>query len=286
MSKALRRLAAKALNEIETTTLGLNLGDIIQQVQTKSHALNFHHFLMDPTAPVVDNNALIEMRNPPSVTENIEGDDVFLPPNDTIPGPLRLDVIAKHASDIEKRFAIIKYRRAYHGEECFLAFFDENGVYCGCYELCCQYFRDNIPSTKHSTPDVMIWASMGAGVKTVCDLEEMKWKGDRHGWIDGEESYEKHPGSLTFPHFPLMKCFAGLLSPTEIFFVLMHALTEDNRIIYEMSTDFFKNMYADSQKAFDEECYGSKLPKAVQIMKQFYQQELLQYSYPPKYCPE
>jgi len=117
-SKATRRIAAPLLNELETKS----------NHQTIGHTEMFRSFLRNPR--VTKKNKVWEELT----TDEARGSAV---------GPLRLYHIKEHAAEIEKRFAIMKYKKSYDKVDSFVVMFDEKGAYIGYYTFVSEQFYED-----------------------------------------------------------------------------------------------------------------------------------------------
>ncbi|KAL7551582.1 hypothetical protein ACHAWF_015336 [Thalassiosira exigua] len=276
VSKAARRAAAPVLNAIEE-----------KSSQTAGHAEMFRSFLRRPRV-TRGNHVWKELTGPPAF-EN------------AIPGPLRLDVIADRASDIEKRFAVLKYQKSYDEECSLVALFDENGAFIEMYEFASQQFYEDYATKIVMTgegrsfttmPSIELRSSSGScpenafGTLGRClgrqlGEDELQWK-----WRDlvpAQTDYlwqEGWVGNVLLPHINLIDSFAGLLSPTEAMFVLMHALSSDTRGIQVMTLSFFDHLLHDFDNMEDDEDYNFWVddePISRRVIE--FRQKLLQFSY-------
>ena len=109
-SKSTRRIAAPLLNKIETKS----------NHQTIGHTEMFRSFLRNPR--VTKSN---------KVWEELTTDEA----RGSVVGPLRLYHIKEHAAEIEKRFAIMKYKKSYDTEDSLVVLFDEKGAFIGYYQF-------------------------------------------------------------------------------------------------------------------------------------------------------
>ncbi|KAL9189342.1 hypothetical protein ACHAXT_011832 [Thalassiosira profunda] len=274
VSRATRRIAAPALNALEA------------EAHIACRAKMFRLFLRCPRV-TKGNEVWGELKNT----------------SEAIPGPLRLDVIADNASDIEKRFVVLRYQKDYDTEMSVVALFDENGAYVGNYGFGSEQFYEDYATkdvmtgggrcfnsrggSNTSMPDFVLSSSTGSSPTRTLDLlsngvnNDMKWRTPlraqteyywQEGWL----------GNVLFPHVALIDTFAGTLSPTEAMFVLMHALSSDTRSIYVMTVSFWDSLYYDfcyfSEEGYweeDEEEEESRWKASIEELKQ----KLLQISY-------
>ena len=228
-NKASRRIAAPILNRIEAGS-----------IHTKAHTEMFRSFLRNPRV-TRGSEVWAALKNPE--------DDMTV-----IPGPLRLQAIADRASDIEKRFAILSYKKSYDKEESLVVFFDGNGAFIGQYVFSCNQFYEDY-NTKHgvdnmSTPKIKLNYSGGGDWRGPLNDRKLRTP------LEAQTEYywqEGWCGDLLDPHIALIDSFAGLLSPTEAMFVLMHALCSDTRVIYVMTVSFFYYLNSDFDMDDDDE---------------------------------
>ena len=115
-SKSTRRIAAPILNELETET------------NPTLHTEMFRSFLRNPR---------VTKKN--KVWEELTTDAARA----STAGPLRLYHIKEKASEIEKRFAIMKYKKSYDMEYSFVVIFDEKGAYIGYYMFNSEQFYED-----------------------------------------------------------------------------------------------------------------------------------------------
>jgi hypothetical protein len=218
-NKASRRIAAPILNKIEEGS-----------IQTKAHTEMFRSFLLNPRV-TRGSEVWAELKNP--------GQSMAV-----IPGPLRLQTIADRASDIEKRFSIISYKKSYDKEESLVVLFDQNGEFLTHYRFGTDQFYEDY-NTKHGVdnmnmPNIRLhYCYNSKWMKPMRAETEYAWQ---EGWC----------GYLLDPSIALIDSFAGLLSPTEAMFVLMHALCSDTRVIYVMTVSFFYCLNSDFDMDDDE----------------------------------
>ena len=254
-SKATRRVAAPMLNKLETGSLS-----------SVCHTKMFRQFLRCPRI-TEDNEVWEELTNPS---------------DDNIAGPLRINTIAALASDIEKRFAILHYAKSFDKEATLVILFDENGSYTGHYSFSCiQFYED------YATKDIM-WSGAHFGGRRVINSSGERNTSmpnirlvstDSGRWHDATgESMWREPniaqtnydwsdgwiGSVLDPHMTLIESLAGVLSPTEAMFVLMHALSSDTRAIYVMTVSFFDQLASN----FDWSWSGSGADERLQALRQ------------------
>ena len=283
-SKASRLVAAPILNKLETDAN-----------QTVCHTEMFRKFLRRPRI-TERNHVWKELKNPSgevTATNNNSADGVG---NDVIPGPLRLSVIAARASEIEQRFAILQYEKSYDEEKSLVVVFDEKGAFICHYVFSSDKFyedyvtRDIVSAGEHSSrsrvfdsdggintsmPNIRL-ASSGYGWGDAANVE--KWRGPERAQTEYMWNEGWH-GCVLLPHIALIDSFAGTLSPTEAFFVLMHSLSSDTRIIYVMMISFFDRL-AYSFDEFLELIYDQEIDmeEARQWLTEF-RQKLSQFSY-------
>jgi len=230
-SKSIRRIAAPLLNKLET-----------KSNQTVCHAEMFSSFLRNPR--VTKSN---------KVWEELTTDEARA----STAGPLRLYHIKEKASEIQKRFAILRYSKTYDMEQSLVILFDEKGAYIGHYKFESEQFYED-----YATKNIMQGGNeFGLGRNRVFNarggsntsMPEMgmcytdnnwKWKMDFHAQTDYNWQ-EGWLGSFVDPHTLLIDSFVGNLSPVEAMFVLMHALSSDTRVIYVVVVSFFDNFDLD-----------------------------------------
>ena len=218
--------------------------------------------------------------------------------NHNIAGPLRLNTIAALASDIEKRFAILSYTKSFDKEATLVILFDENGSYIGHYSFSSvQFYEDYV------TKDVMLQNMLGQSMRAANSPPSMPNIGllstdsgcnynissAEHKWREPEEAQTEYCersedgwfGNVVVPHMALIESLAGVLSPTEAMFVLMHALSSDTRVIYVMTVGFFDNLQHDFDgfAAFEGEENDVEHGQWLMGLKQALRQKLLQVSY-------
>ena len=116
-SKSTRRIAAPLLNKIET-----------KSNQTICHTEMFRSFLRNPR---------VTKKN--KVWEELTTDEA----RGSVVGPLRLYHIKEHAAEIEKRFAIMKYKKSYDTEDSLVVLFDEKGAFIGYYQFMSEQFYED-----------------------------------------------------------------------------------------------------------------------------------------------
>jgi len=143
-SKSTRRIAAPLLNKLETET------------NPTLHTEMFRSFLRNPR--VTKKNKVWE-----ELTTDVA--------RASTAGPLRLYHIKEHAAEIEKRFAIMKYKKSYDKEDSFVVMFDEKGAYIGYYTFVSEQFyedyvtRDVISGGDHLGTRSRVFNSKG-GINT------------------------------------------------------------------------------------------------------------------------
>ena len=115
-SKSTRRIAALLLNKLEYET------------NQMFHTEMFRSFLRNPR--ITKNN---------KVWEELTTDTARA----SLAGPLRLYHIKEHAAEIEKRFAIMKYKKSYDKEDSLVVMFDERGAYIGYYQFTSEAFYED-----------------------------------------------------------------------------------------------------------------------------------------------
>lgn len=238
-SRASRRVSATALNKLE-----------MNSIQTRAHADMFRSFLRRPR--ITESNQVWEELIQPSGEPNIAG-------------PLRLNKIAAFAADIEKRIVVLRYERSYDKEESLVVYFDDTGAFVGCYEFSSEQFYEDYATKQIMLGERRCFNSDGASNTSMPKIvlrgagccrafpsacaADAKWRKLRRfqteyywqeGWL----------GDVVIPHIALIDSFAGTLSPTEVIFVLMHALSSDTRVIYVMTVSFFDNFHHDFDYGF------------------------------------
>lgn len=162
-------------------------------------------------------------------------EEMAAPQNGNLAGPLRLEKIEKMSSTLVNRFVVLEYKKlGYQREHCKVAFFNEQGKFVAYYELTSKQFYEpfvdkyvheargfnSAGGSNHSTAEIGIRNCDGKNW-ALWD-QSLEW-----GWQDG------FMGDVASPNYDLFDSFFGEFSPTEVSFVLMHALSEDTRVIFQ-----------------------------------------------------
>ena len=130
-SKSTRRMAAPLLNKFENET------------SQTFHTEMFRSFLRNPR--ITKSNKTWEELTTDAARASMTG-------------PLRLYHIKEKAADIEKRFAIMKYKKSYDKEDSLVVLFDEKGAYIGYYIFSSEQFYED-----YSTRSVMFMEGRNEG---------------------------------------------------------------------------------------------------------------------------
>ena len=176
-----------------------------------------------------------------------------------VAGPLRFDVLQEQSQNLVRRFVVLQYeKRSYQREHCKVATFDEKGGFVAYYELNSMQLYESVvdrevlfgASCNCSTPEIEI-CTCSAAADWMCFHPGLHWE-----WEGG------FSGDVTRSNFELFDSFFGLLSPTEVSFVLMHALSQDTRVICQYVQavfDCFRMEFEFAEDEPDEEGNGDLL---------------------------
>ena len=148
------------------------------------------------------------------------------PDDANLAGPLRLETIENMSSVLVENFVVLKYEKmGYQREHCEVAVFNNRGKFVAYYELNSNQFYESF---------VDKWTPEGGYNHSSADIQICNADPDHWTLIDQDLNWnESFIGDITECNFELFDSFLGRLSPTEVSFILMHALSEDTRVIYQ-----------------------------------------------------
>ena len=179
-------------------------------------------FEADPETCLHANRFKIWLTTSPIV---FEGSSVTEP---SLAGPLRLETIENMSSILVENFVVLKCERiGYRGAHCEVAIFNHAGKFVAYYELNSKQFYEPLMDERVQEGDSNPYPPS----IQIRNADPDHWTlSDQNLYWEWEGGFN---GVITGCNFHLFDSFLGRLSPTEVSFVLMHALSEDTRVIYQ-----------------------------------------------------
>ena len=209
--------------------------------ETRVHGDRFRKWLT--TSPIVATGSMVFH------------EEMAAPEDGNLAGPLRLGTIEKMSTTLVNRFVVLQYKKlGYQREHCKLAVFNGQGEFVAYYELLSKQFYEPFVDkwvhgdrgfnsrggSNHSTAEIQI-RNCNSDDWTLTD-QSLEW-----AWQEG------FGGDVTSSNYDLFDSFFGQLSPTEVSFVLMHALSEDTRVIYQYVETVFDRFNQEFEWMEDED---------------------------------
>ena len=189
--------------------------------ETRVHGNRFREWLT--TSPIVATGSMVFH------------EEMVAPEDGNLAGPLRIRTIENMSTTLVNRFVVLHYKKlGYQREQCKVAVFNEQGEFVAYYELLSKQFYE--PFVDKYVHEGRAFNSRGGANHSTAEIQIRNCDSD--SWTLSDQSLnwewqEGFGGDVTSSNYDLFDSFYGQLSPTEVSFILMHALSEDTRVIFQ-----------------------------------------------------